>query len=60
MMNYHFQKEEKYLRIFTTIDSIRQMNYQKKNRDLKFVVNSSGLKAGFSELKDPVAFLHSI
>ena len=30
MMNYHFQREEKYLRIFTTIDSVRSMNYQKK------------------------------
>ena len=29
-MNYCFQKKEKYLRIFTTKDSIKYMNYLKK------------------------------
>ena len=28
--------------------------------DLKFIVNRSGLKTDFSELKDPVAFLDNI
>ena len=38
------------------------MNYLKKldYGDLKLVVNSSGLQSGFSELKDPVAFLNTI
>ena len=30
-MNYCFQKKDKYLRIFTTKDSIKYMNYLKKN-----------------------------
>ena len=30
IMNYCFQKKEKYLRIFTTKDLIKQMKYLKK------------------------------
>ena len=56
-MNYCFQRKEKYFRIFTTDESIKQMNYLKKNDygDLKFIVDSSGLEIDFSELKDPPA-----
>ena len=47
-MSYCFQRKEKYLRIFTSEDSIKYMNHLKQLID------------GFSELGDPVAFLDSI
>ena len=47
-MSYCFERKEKYLRIFTLEDSIKYMNHLKQ------------LIAGFSELRDPVAFLDSI
>ena len=61
-MNYCFQKKEKYLRIFQTKDSIKQMNYLKKigYGELKLIVNSSGIEINFSELEDPLAFLDNI
>ena len=61
-MNYCFQKKEKYLRIFTTKEWIKQMNHLRKidYSDFKFVINSSNLETELSELKDPLAFLDSI
>ena len=47
-MSYCFQRKEKYLRIFTSEDSIKHMNHLKQ------------LITGFSELRDPLAFLDSI
>ena len=54
-------KVRKHLRIFTTKDSkIDELSEETDYDDLKFIVNSSGLENGFSELKDSVAFLDSI
>ena len=48
--------------MFTTKDSIKQMNYLKKidYGDLKLIASSSGLETNYGELKDPVAFLDGI
>ena len=60
-MNYCFQRRDKYLRIFTTKDLIKQMNYKTIDYDdVKFIINSIDLETDFSELRDPVAFLNSI
>ena len=51
--------------IFKNIDNKRLDKIDKLSKKidyggLKFIVNSSGLKSDFSELKDPVAFLDNV